>query len=600
MIRLRASIPKAFGNTRFDSRSGFISAVSFADAWKKSPSRRCRSTSASGENGTSYISNPGSYPLLEKTVGQLLDVAAERFPNRESVVSVHQNMRMTFSEARKRADKFAAGLKKLGLKRGDRVGIWSPNSIEWSVAFLAIARAGFKVVGMNPADQLNELIYGINKVGTRAVVAADSFKTQNYPEMLLRAKSQCPSLEHIVIVGDKHVSGTRRFVDVESLASSIEVEAIGAEQGEISPGSGMVIQFTSGTTGRPKAPEVAHRSYVNNSRQAVERFRLNDRHHKICLNVPYFHAFALNMGQVTSLQCGATVILAGQSFNSKESVNAIAREKCTVIYGTPTMWVDLVSTQQELKAPIGEISIGLTGGSPASPDLFRRARETFGFDFMKSIYGLSETTCMNFQTLLNTPREIAETTVGYLSDHTEVQVVDENGVPVPFGTPGELWTRGYHTMIGYWGDEENTRKTKTDDGWLKTGDQFVLRPDGYGRIIGRLKDMLIRGGENIFPKEIEEFLETHPAVLEAHVFGVHDDRLGEDVCACVRMKPGVVGLTPQDIKEYGRGRIAHFKIPRYVHLTEEFPKTTSGKIKKHVLRETLEADGIVPKKPDVS
>ncbi|XP_068990502.1 medium-chain acyl-CoA ligase ACSF2, mitochondrial-like [Neodiprion pinetum] len=294
-------------------------------------------------------------------------------------------MRMTFSEARKRADKFAAGLKKLGLKRGDRVGIWSPNSIEWSVVFLAIVRTGFKVVGMNPADQLNELIYGINKVGTRAVVAADSFKTQ----------SQCPTLEHIVIASKKHVSGTRRFVDVESLASSIEVEAIGAEQGEISPGSGMVIQFTSGTTGRPKAPEVAHRSYVNNSRQvrlggaslgednAVQRRMLSDMHHQICLDVPYFHAFGLNMGRATSRQCGTTVMRAGSFCNSKESVNAIAREKCTVIYGTPTMWVDLVSTQQELKAPIGEISIGLTGGSPASPDLFRRARETFGFDFMK-------------------------------------------------------------------------------------------------------------------------------------------------------------------------------------------------------------------------
>lgn len=604
MIRLRDTIPKTYRFVGLDnslSSLGSISTASFVDLWKKPSrtyysSRRWRSTSSSTENGPSYLFHPGSAPLVDQTLGQLLDQAANRFPKRNCIVSVHQNIRLTFSEARKRADTLAAGLKKLGLNKGDRIGLWGPNTIEWYITFLASTRAGFKIVGINPADQPTELEYGLKKVGVRAVVAPDIFKTQNYPEMLLDAKSRCPTLEHIIIASDKHFTGTCRFVDVESLPSSIEVETIGAEQSEISPNSGATIQFTSGTTGRPKAAEVSHTSYTNNARQGMQRLELGNAHNTICLNVPLFHAFALVMGLAGHLHAGSTLVLAGPSFNPSEAINAIVKEKCTAIYGTPTMWVDMVNRQQEMNAPIGKISQGLTGGSPASPDLFQRTRETFGFDNMKSIYGLTETTAICFQSLPDTSKELAETTVGHLSDHTEAQVVDKNGVPVPFGTPGELWVRGYHTMIGYWEDEENTRKTVDENGWLKTGDQFIIRPDGHGRVIGRLKDMLIRGGENIFPKEIEDFLETHPGVIEAHVFGVHDDRLGEDVCACIRLRKGFE-LTVDDVREYGKGKIAHFKIPRYVHLVQEFPKTTTGKVKKNLLREALEARGTVPTRP---
>ncbi|XP_012252598.2 medium-chain acyl-CoA ligase ACSF2, mitochondrial-like [Athalia rosae] len=557
------------------------------------PQKRWRSTSAG--NGSSYLFHQGSEPLLEMTIGQLLDQAANRYPDRIGLVSMNQNVRLTFSEILQRADKLAAGLKQLGLEKGDRIGIWGPNTVEWYLTFMAIARAGFKMVGMNPADQSNELEYGIQKVGIRAVVAPDIFKTQKFPEMLLSAKKNCPTLEHIVIAGDHHLTGTRRFVDVESLASRVQVEAIGAEQSEISPNDGACIQFTSGTTGRPKAPEVSHRSYVNNARQGMKRAQLDVGHHTVCLNVPFFHAFGILMGQLATLHAGATMVLAGPSFKPKESIDTVVKEKCSMMYGTPTMWVDLVNAQQEMKAPIEKLANGVTCGSLASPELFKRVRETFGFDSMKSLYGLSETVIC-FQTLPGTPVETAESTVGHISDHIEAQVVDENGVLVPFGTPGELWVRGYHTMIGYWGDEENTKKTISEDGWLKTGDQFILSPDGHGKILGRLKDMVIRGGENIYPKEVQDYLETHPAVMEANVFGVYDERMGEEVCACIRLRNGAE-LTAADIKSYGKGKISHYKIPRYVFFTQNFPRTTNGKIKTNVLRESLEARGVVPARP---
>ncbi|XP_012252617.2 medium-chain acyl-CoA ligase ACSF2, mitochondrial-like [Athalia rosae] len=613
MIRLKNTISRSFRSAVcFDSAGpNFNEGKSSAIFFVSGPLEKCgksprghqhfqrRWHSMSTENGPSYIFHRGSTPLVDITLGQLIEQSANRYPNRECMVSIHQNVRLTFSEVLRRADKLAAGLKKLGLKKGDRVGIWGPNTVEWYLSFAAIARAGFRVVGMNPADQQGELEYMINKVEVRAVVAWNIFKTQNYPAMLLRAKANCPTLEHIIIASDHAITGTRRFVDVESLASRVEVEAVDAEQSEISPNDGATIQFTSGTTGRPKAPEVSHRSYVNNGKQGMQRLELDKGHHTVCLNVPFFHAFGLVMGQVASLYSGATTVLAGPSFNGKEAVNAIAKEKCSVIYGTPTMWVDMVSVQQEMKAPLGKISNGLTGGSPASLELFKRARETFGLDSLKSIYGLSETTAIAFQTFPDTQKSIVETTVGHVSDHVEAQVVDGNGIPVPFGTPGELWVRGYLTMIGYWGDEENTKKTLTDDGWLKTGDQFILGSDGHGKIVGRLKDMLIRGGENIFPKEIEEFLESHPAVMEAHVFGVHDDRLGEEICACIRLRKGI-DMTADDIRAYSAGKIAHFKIPRYIQFGEDFPKTTSGKIKKRVLKESLEEQGLIPSEPKLS
>ncbi|XP_043266982.1 medium-chain acyl-CoA ligase ACSF2, mitochondrial isoform X2 [Venturia canescens] len=547
----------------------------------------------------SYFHHKVETRFLEWTTGKLLESAAEQWPNRECFVSSHQGVRMTYTEVLRRVDKLAAGLVKLGLKRGDRIAVWGPNDVEWFISFMAIARAGLIMVGVNPAYVQNEINYCLKKVDARAVISPRSFKTQNYAEMLIKAKESCPNLEHIVIYSEDHAVGTRRFVDVESLANNGEVQAIAATQDEISPHDGCNIQFTSGTTGNPKATLLCHRAFVNNSKQGAARLGLMNEHNKICLNVPFFHAFGMAMGQFCALQSGATIVLESASFNPKNSIETIMREKCSVCYGTPTMWIHLLDARERLQAPVDTLRYGVTGGSIISASLVRRIREELGCSGLGHIYGLTETTAIAFQSLPNESPELTENTVGHLSDHLEAMVVDDTGSPVPMGSMGELWLRGYSMMMKYWDDDVSTKKVLTDDGWLKTGDQFVLRPDGYGRIVGRYKDMIIRGGENIFPKEIEHYLESHPDVQEAHTFAVHDDIYGDEICACVRLKENSK-LTKNELRAYGKGRVAHFKIPRYIEFVDDFPRTTSGKIQKFKIKEELEKRGVVPTRPMTS
>ncbi|XP_076477119.1 acyl-CoA synthetase family member 2 isoform X2 [Bombus vancouverensis nearcticus] len=538
----------------------------------------------------------GSVPLIDEPIGKLIGTAAERWPDRECVVSLHQNIRLTFSDVIQRADRLAAGLMKLGMKRGDRLGLWGPNDVEWLITYMCASRAGFILVAINPSYQMDELTHCIQKVGVKAVISPDNFKTQDYPRMLLQAQQMCPTLEHIIIYSKDHVTGTRRFIDVEELATRIETRWIAAEQDQISCHDGSNIQFTSGTTGRPKATLISHRSVMNNSKQAAVKTELTVDH-KVCLNVPFFHVFGIIKGLMCMLHAGITLVLPARSFNPVKSLEAIVREKCNVVYGTPTMWINLLDVQQRLQPPPITLACGVTGGAPASPELFKKIRKCFHFDNMKTIYGLTETTAVIFQTLPNENNELTENTVGHLADHVEAMVVDENGNAVPFGTSGELWIRGYCTMMKYWNDKEATEKTLTKDGWLMTGDQFVLRSDGYGQIVGRLKDMIIRGGENIFPKEVEDVLMTHPLVAEAQVIGAYDKVYGEEVCACVRLQEGA-SLGREELREYCKGRMAPFKIPRYIEFVMEYSKTASGKIQKYKLKQQMESKGIIPTNSD--
>ena len=389
-------------------------------------------------------------------------------------------------------------------------------------------------------------------------------------------------------------SGTRRFCDVEALASRIEIEGIAERQDEISCHDGANIQFTSGTTGRPKATLLSHRSLVNNAKQAAHRSELTPDH-TVCLNVPFFHAFGVIKGMLVQQYAGTPLILASRSFDPVKAVEAMVQEKCNVAYGTPTMWINLLDAYQRLQPPPIKLACGVTGGAPASPELFKRIKECFDFDNMKTVYGQTETTGIIFQSLPGEDPELTDNTIGYQANHTEVMVVDENGAVVPRGTTGELWVRGYTVMLGYWDNEENTKNSVTEDGWMKTGDQFVLREDGYGQIVGRLKDMLIRGGENIFPKEIEDFLMTHPLVLEAQVIGAHDEVYGEEVCACIRVRDAA-NLTREELRNYCKGKIAHFKIPRYIEFVDEYPKTASGKVQKLQLKADMERKRVIPSK----
>ncbi|XP_011692138.1 PREDICTED: acyl-CoA synthetase family member 2, mitochondrial [Wasmannia auropunctata] len=540
-----------------------------------------------------HMYNPGEFPLMDKTVGQLLSEAVATWPDRTCIVSIPQNVRLTFTQLLRRVDSVAAGLKRMGLKKGDRLGLWGPNDLEWFITFLAASRVGLIVVAINPAYQQNELVYCLQKVGVKATVSPETFKTQNYPKMLFAAKEVCPTLEHIIIYSPDYVTGTHRFADVEVSATKAEVDAIAAEQDTISCYDGCNIQFTSGSTGKAKATLLSHRSLVNNSMESARRVKITIED-KICLNMPLYHAFGMSMGQLLVFNMGNTLVLEGRSFDPVKTLEAVAQEKCTITYGTPTMWVNLLEAQQRLQLPTASLQAGITGGAPASSELFKRIRDLLGFNDMTSIYGLTETTAIVFQSIRGEDRHLSETTVGYLSNHTEAMIVDQNGLPVPFGKTGELWIRAYSTMMRYWDDEENTRKTMTEDGWLKTGDQFVLQENGYATIVGRLKDMLIRGGENIFPKEIEDFLVTHPKVMQAQVIGAYDEVYGEEICACIQLRNGAT-MTKNELTDYCRGKIAHFKIPRYVEFVNEYPKTTTGKIQKFRLKEQMENSGVIPK-----
>ncbi|GAB0099948.1 acyl-CoA synthetase family member 2, mitochondrial-like [Sergentomyia squamirostris] len=545
-------------------------------------------------NELSYIHNIGKYPLVYRTIGQQLSLIASEFGDREAVVCVEEKKRITYDQLKNEADRLAAGFLNLGLSQGDRVGLWAPNVSSWPVVMFAAARAGLILVALNPAYEAPEMEYCMKKVGIKALVTSESFRNKDYYNKLLEIipdlgsfeseriqNKKFPALSSIVIASDKHFAGTLRLEDVSSIASSSQVTQIEIIQNKISPDSGCNIQFTSGTTGNPKAALLTHFGLVNNGAHTGHRHELLDK--KVCVQVPLFHVFGTVMTIMACLAERATMVIPSPVYNPDKNIRSIEKEECQVIYGTPTMYVDLVYKQRELKLNL-KAEIAATGGALCTPQLFKDMKSVLKVKKVKNAYGLTENSAVSFNTLHDDTDEQILETVGYVQDNIEAKVIDKEGQLVPFGTPGELCVRGYFTMIGYWGDEQKTRETLGTDGWLRTGDQFVLQADGYGRVVGRLKEMIIRGGENIFPKEIENFLATCPSVAEAYVVGVPDERLGEDLCAYVRLKIDHQNCSPQDIKDFCQGKISYFKIPRYIKIVTEFPKTVSGKIQKFKLQ----------------
>lgn len=553
--------------------------------------------------GASYHRCDGKYPLVHRNLGQHLELAAKRFPNREALVSLHEGKRLTYSTVLDKVDRMAASLFQLGLTKGDRVGIWAPNGALFYLSTLAVARAGMISVGINPAYQVPELQYALNKVGIKALIAPERYRSRSFygmickivPELLVchteKLKSNTvPSLSRVIIdVGDKRaLPGTISYQDLLRIAPKKDQAKISSLQSTISPESGVNLQFTSGTTGQPKAALLSHYNFVNNALTVGLRNGFDQNHqHRICVQNPFFHVFGMVVGITTATGYGCTLVLPGPGFKAEESVQAIIKEKCNVIYGTPTMYVDLVNKVRESGAKLPPIEVAVTGGAPCAPKLFLDIRDVLGVKQIKTIYGLTETTAVCFQSLPSDSEENILSTVGHLGDHWEAKVVDSDGKMVPYGTPGELWMRGYGNMMGYWEDEAKTKETLAEDGWLKTGDQFVLREDGYGQIVGRIKEMVIRGGENIYPKEIEDFLNSHPKILETHCVGVPDERMGEEICAFVRLRNSEEKMDRAEVKEFCEGKIAHFKVPKYVRVVEQLPRTTSGKIQKYKLLESF-------------
>ncbi|GJQ80425.1 hypothetical protein Trydic_g12282 [Trypoxylus dichotomus] len=544
----------------------------------------------------SYIHKVGNEPLRYMTVGELLENAAVKYRDRPSIISRGQNVTVTFGDLLEKADRLAAGFRALGLHKGDRVGLCLPNQYEWNVVFFACLRADLMLVALNPAYQAREIEYCINKVGISTIIFGDKYKKQNYYELLNKVcpeivmcepgklkSGNVPSLKTTIFISEDSYKGTYGFDEVIKLGNENLVKSIRNNQHLIKADSPCILQFTSGTTGKAKATVTNHFNVVNNSYYIAKRVELNTKHHTACFSNPLFHAFGTVVNTLGSLHFGTTAVLPGIAYNPNETLDAIKEEKCTVIYGTPTMHVDLVDVQSKRKEDINP-EIVVTGGAVCSLSLFKSMLEVLKVKKVKSIFGQTEATAVVFHSLPDDDWYRSTTTIGYIGDHIEAKVIDSEGHVVPFGQPGELCVRGYTTMLGYWEDEDKTRDTISADGWLRTGDLFILEENGYGKIIGRIKEMIIRGGENIYPKEIEDFLSTHPDILEAYVIGVPHERLGEEVCVFVRLKEGKT-LSYEKMVEFCKGEISYFKIPAYLRVVNDLPKTLSGKVQKFKLKE---------------
>uniref|UniRef100_A0A0K8VGN8 Medium-chain acyl-CoA ligase ACSF2, mitochondrial n=1 Tax=Bactrocera latifrons TaxID=174628 RepID=A0A0K8VGN8_BACLA len=507
-----------------------------------SPSRRQRSliwlrrlsveppATVKGHNShPAHLHYIGKHPLVYRSVGQELERAAAEYGSAESIVSCHEQKRYTFRSLIEDVDRAAAGLLKLGLQQGDHVGIWAPNNMHWYLTMLGAARAGLVSVGINPAFQGPEVEYCLKKVKVKALIMPESFKTQNYYEIMKgicpelpdsidgRIKSaNLPHLKYVVVDSPNKLKGALTFDDLLDLSNPVERVDVTKLQRHIVPDSSCNIQFTSGTTGQPKAAVISHYNFVNNGIHIGNRNQLNNSS-RICVQVPLFHAYGVVITIMAAMSHGSALILPAASFNPAASLHAIVDEKCTVIHGTPTMYVDLIKKQRELNLPLKTAKMAITGGAPCSPQLFLDIKNVLGLEHVRTVFGMTETTAVIFQSRPDDSMEQILNTVGHLQDHVEAKVIDSQGKTVAFGERGELCVRGYATMLGYYDDEEKTKETIGRDKWLRTGDQFILQADGYGRIVGRLKEMIIRGGENIFPKEIEDFLNTHPDICETHV-----------------------------------------------------------------------------------
>ncbi|CAG9864215.1 unnamed protein product [Phyllotreta striolata] len=535
----------------------------------------------------SYVHNIGTEPLRPLTVGRLLERTATEHGTSSAVISCHQNVTLTFRELLDRADRLAGGLRRLGLRPGDKIALWAPNMAEWYLTFMACARGGFVMVPVNPFYLQKELEYSLKKADVSALIyREESLRRQNFVEIVRKiwpeTAGNCrsvPTLRKLIVIGDgKTCASSHTFNEVLDSATSKCTSTIKKEQDLIRADDPCCIQFTSGTTGFSKAPIVSHFSIVNNGYFIGKRNRLNQKHHTLCIQNPLFHAYGSVIGLIGALNHGTTVVLPTDAYDPQKNLNAIKQHACTVVYGTPTMYVDLVNLQKQKREKL-QLEIAVSGGAICTPNLFESMKEVLQVREVKSIYGLTESSGSTFQSLDGDDKYQCTRTVGYLQEHLEAKIVDGANRIVPRGTVGELCVRGYSLFLSYYGDEAKTKEVKEDNGWFHTGDLALLNQDGYAEIVSRLKDMIIRGGENIYPREIEDLLDTHPDVIEAQVVGLPHERLGEEVCACLRTKDNKQ-LTVEDVKEFCAGTIASFKVPTVVKIMAAFPQTQSGKVQK--------------------
>jgi fatty-acyl-CoA synthase len=546
------------------------------------------------QNKSSHVIGDTGTPLIEATIGEILDRAIARWPRTEALVSIEQNIRWTYEEFGRRVDRLAAGLLALGLEPGDRVGVWAPNCAEWTLAQFATARARLIQVNVNPAYRLAELEFTLNKVGVKALISAHSFKTSDYvgmvetlaPEIVTSAPGELeaarlPQLRIVAKIGGEPRAGWLEFTEIVSddLKQLRKVAATAECRQPIN------IQFTSGTTGLPKGATLSHRNIVNNAYfvGASMGLRAGDR---LCVPVPLYHCFGMVMSNLACVVHGATIVYPSAGFDPLAVLKAVQSERCTALHGVPTMFIAELQHPEFESFDVSSLRAGIMAGAPCPIEVMRQVFDRMGMREVTIAYGMTETSPVSFQSSTDDPIERRVSTVGRIQPHMEAKVIDPEGRTLGRGVPGELCSRGYAVMLGYWDDPQRTAEAIDAEGWMHTGDLGVIDEEGYCNIVGRSKDMIIRGGENVYPREVEEFLFRHPKVVDVAVVGIPDDKYGEQVCAWIRLRRGE-SATEEDILAFCRGQIAHYKIPARICFVDAFPMTVTGKVQKYLIRKAM-------------
>ncbi len=525
-----------------------------------------------------HDAGPRDVPLIKQTIGDNLAATVARYPDNDALVVPYQGVRLTYAEFSAEVDRVARGLLAFGLEKGDRIGIWSPNNAEWVLIQYATARIGAILVNINPAYRTSELEYALNQSGCRFLISAPEFLTSDYRKMVAEVAPSVPSLERILFLESE------AWDELLAQSAKVSQEQLDELAATLEPDDPINIQYTSGTTGFPKGATLSHVNIINNGFFTGEmcRYTSEDR---VCIPVPFYHCFGMVLGNLACTTHGATMVVPGARFLPEQVLQTVHDEKCTSLYGVPTMFIAALEHPDVDEYDLSSLRTGIMAGSPCPVEVMKRVISDFNMTEVTIAYGMTETSPVSTQTAPDDDIDRRVSTVGRIHPHVEVKIVDpETGATVERGDSGELCTRGYSVMIGYWNDPERTAEAIDADGWMHTGDLATMDKEGYVNIVGRIKDMIIRGGENVYPREIEEFLYTHPDIVDAQVIGVPDVRFGEEIMAWVMLREDAE-LTEEGLKEYCKGKIAHYKVPRYIRFVPEFPMTVTGKVQKFKMRE---------------
>jgi fatty-acyl-CoA synthase len=552
------------------------------------------------------MKGPEATPLRDVTIGAAFADTVSRFPDRDALVVCHQDVRWTYAQYQHEVERLARGLLALGIEPGDRVGIWAPNCVEWCVTQFATASMGAIMVCINPAYRLYELEYALNKVQCKALVTAAGFKQSDYLAMLRELapelgdcqpgsleSERLPWLKTVIRTGETVSDGMLNFDAVADMGGVKEQTRLQEIAGRLSPGDAINIQFTSGTTGSPKGATLTHRNILNNGNLVGDGMRLDERD-RLCIPVPLYHCFGMVMGNLACITHGSAAVFPGEAFDPAATLAAVSEERCTALHGVPTMFIAELDCAEFEQFDLSSLRTGIMAGAPCPVEIMNRVIAQMHMSDVLIAYGQTETSPVNHMTSAEDPIAKRVSSVGRPAPHCEIKIIDAAGEVVPVGEKGEICCRGYGVMQGYWDDPERTADTIDEDGWLHSGDIGIMDDEGFTQVTGRIKDMIIRGGENIYPREVEEFLYGHPKILEVQVFGVPHERYGEQVCAWVKLRDGE-SLTAEGLREFCRDQITHFKIPYHIRFVEDFPMTVTGKLQKYLMREEMqqELDGQV-------